>query len=289
VRSARIEVEGPVDVPGSFERFTRWGDDPLDHWDQRTLTRTAVLPDGSATTVAITPAGTVQAPVLDVSSPRIAEVEPLVSRMILTEHRELRRLASEDRAIGAIVEAAPPRRPVLSLDPFAHLIASITSQQINLKWAVTLRARLVEAYGTPVGDAGVALRRLEPERLAEADPAALREMQFSGRKAEYIVGLAQAVSSGELSPAELEKCDDEEVMARLTALRGIGRWTAEWYLARVLGRPHVVAGDLAVRKVIGRLYLDGDMPSEQQARELTSHWGGAAVVAQQLALEHLYS
>ncbi len=81
--------------------------------------------------------------------------------------------------------------------------------------------------------------------------------------------------------------DDEQLIAHLTQLRGIGRWSAEWFLARTLGRPRVVAGDLGVRKAIGRLYGAG-MPSETETRRLTEHWGAAATVAQALALHDQY-
>jgi DNA-3-methyladenine glycosylase II len=77
------------------------------------------------------------------------------------------------------------------------------------------------------------------------------------------------------------------VIAELVALQGIGRWTAEWLLARSFGRPVVVAGDLGVRKAIGHAYRNGEMPTEQEVRELTAHWGEAAGVAQQLLLHVL--
>lgn len=80
--------------------------------------------------------------------------------------------------------------------------------------------------------------------------------------------------------------NDEQLIAHLTRLPGIGRWSAEWFLARTLGRPPVVAGDLGVRKAIGRLY-DAGMPSETETRLLTAHWGAAATLAQALALHDL--
>ena len=76
-------------------------------------------------------------------------------------------------------------------------------------------------------------------------------------------------------------------MARLVVFPGIGRWTAEWLLARTLGRPRVVAGDLGVRKAVGAAYLEGRMPSEAEVRAVTAHWGPAAGVAQQLLLHWL--
>jgi 3-methyladenine DNA glycosylase/8-oxoguanine DNA glycosylase len=80
---------------------------------------------------------------------------------------------------------------------------------------------------------------------------------------------------------------DEEVVARLSTIRGIGRWSAEWVLARTLGRPTVVAGDLGVRKAVGLAYLGTPRPTEQQVREATAHWGESAGVAQAVLLHAL--
>ncbi len=117
----------------------------------------------------------------------------------------------------------------------------------------------------------------------------LRPHQFSGAKADYVIAAARAVSSGTLSLEELRPLADDEVIARVTAVRGLGRWTAEWLLARTLGRPRMVAGDLGVRKAVGQLYLEGRMPTEAEVRRLTAHWGAAAGVVQQLALHGLTS
>src|SRR5207249_6715844 len=114
-----------------------------------------------------------------------------------------------------------------------------------------------------------------------------RALQFTTRKAEYIVALATAVARGRLDLAALRDRPDAEVIACLTACRGLGRWTAEWFLARALGRPRVVAGDLGVRKAVGAAYGHGNTPSEAEVRELTAHWGAAAGVAQQLLLHGL--
>ena len=103
------------------------------------------------------------------------------------------------------------------------------------------------------------------------------------------MGLARRVLGDPLGFAELDSLPDDEVVRRLIAIPGIGRWSAEWYLARTLGRPVVVAGDLGVRKAVGRWYVDGRVPSEDEVRVLTAHWGEAAGVAQQLLLESLYA
>ena len=131
------------------------------------------------------------------------------------------------------------------------------------------------------------LFRSDPSRLAGAEVADLRELQFSNAKTVAVIAFAGAVASGRLDLDELATSEDEMVVERLVAFPGIGRWTAEWLLARTLGRPRVVAGDLGVRKAVGAAYLDGRMPSEAEVRAVTAHWGAAAGVAQQLLLHWL--
>ncbi|MCZ6624910.1 MAG: hypothetical protein O7B35_11875 [Deltaproteobacteria bacterium] len=78
-----------------------------------------------------------------------------------------------------------------------------------------------------------------------------------------------------------------DVISRLMAFRGVGHLISEWFLARALGRPRVVAGDLRVRKAVAATYLNGRLPSEREVRTITAHWGDAACVAQQLLLHAL--
>ena len=85
--------------------------------------------------------------------------------------------------------------------------------------------------------------------------------------------MARALAEGPSASTTLARLPDDEVIARLCAIRGIGRWSAEWVLARTLGRPCVVAGDLGVRKVVGLAYLGTPTPSEAAVRQATAHWG----------------
>jgi DNA-3-methyladenine glycosylase II len=116
--------------------------------------------------------------------------------------------------------------------------------------------------------------------------AALRELQLTTAKARSVIAVSRAAQLGELQAGELGALDDEPLIAHLTALPGIGRWSAEWFLARTLGRPRVVCGDLGVRKALARLY-DVPLPTETEVRRLTDHWGAAATMAQALALHDL--
>ena len=139
-------------------------------------------------------------------------------------------------------------RPPLQVDPFEALVTSITAQQVSLISAVAIRNRLIQAFGTQVGETWAFPTR---ERIAAASADGLFAVGFTHRKAEYAVELARS----ELDLHELAALDDDEVRARITALRGLGPWTAEWFLARHLARPRAwPVGDLALRKAAAVLF-----------------------------------
>lgn len=189
--------------------------------------------------------------------------------------QEFYTFAMDDPVLSAAVDAHRGLRPNLQVDPFEMLVASITAQQINLGFAYTVRGRLVAGYGERLtfdGDPHYAFPT--PGKLAELNAGDLVPMQFSRQKERYILNLARAVRSGEIDLDGLAELDDASVQERLTALVGIGRWTADWFLARYLGRGHVVAaGDLAVRRSIERHYFKGERVSEEQIREFAVRWG----------------
>ena len=156
--------------------------------------------------------------------------------------------AANDRVLAPIAERLRGFRPPLQPDPFEALITSITAQQISLFAALAIRNRLVERLGTRVGEVWAFPSR---DRVAAAGEEALVEVGFTRKKAEYAVALARS----DLDLDGLAALDDDEVRARITALRGLGPWTAEWFLARQLARPHAwPAGDLVLRKAAESLY-----------------------------------
>jgi DNA-3-methyladenine glycosylase II len=112
-------------------------------------------------------------------------------------------------------------------------------------------------------------------------------LQFTTSKSLSIVAVAQALADPQLSLDHLAALADEDIVERLVTIRGIGRWSAEWVLARTLGRATVVAGDLGVRKAVGLAYLGTPAPTEAEVRQLTAHWGESAGTAQALLLHAL--
>ena len=156
--------------------------------------------------------------------------------------------AAGDPVLARLVERLRGLRPPLAPDPFEALVTSITAQQVSLRAAAAIRNRLITTFGEAFEHAWAFPSRA---RIAGAEPAELVAVGFSGRKAEYTVGLARS----DLDLEGLAALPDEEVKARLTALPGIGEWTADWFLARHLARPDAwPAGDLGLRKAVLHFY-----------------------------------
>jgi 3-methyladenine DNA glycosylase/8-oxoguanine DNA glycosylase len=149
-------------------------------------------------------------------------------------------------------------RPPLMPEPFEMLVGSITAQQVSLFSATAIRNRLIERFGTRHEVAWAFPTRA---RLARAREGELTALGFSRRKEEYVLALAHS----DLDLDILRDLPDDEVRARIVAQRGLGEWTAEWFLARHLARPNAWPwGDLALRKAVADLYRGLDV---KEARE----------------------
>lgn len=284
-----VYLEGPLDAALSLDVFRRTGDDLIDRWDGQRLLRT--IPVGAASIpYACRVKGSVDRPSLRVTvndSAHRRAVEQAVRVMFVPAPPGFAALCRRDAVIRRVNRALPGLRPVLQHDLLTALVRCISAQQVNLQWAATTRRRLAEAFGTPHEVNCDMVYSLSAERLASARVAQVRALQFTTRKAEYLIGAAESVASQRLTLAALKALPDDEAIARLTAVRGLGVWSAEWVLARTLGRPGVVAGDLGIRKAVGLAYLNTPLPDEQQVRQATAHWGESAGVAQQLLLHAL--
>ncbi|HET7676747.1 MAG TPA: hypothetical protein VFK38_02765 [Candidatus Limnocylindrales bacterium] len=287
--SVLVPLTAPLDVPGSIEPFRRWGDDLLDRWDGQRLLRTVRLA-GRTIAVAAESAGSLDRPALRVWAAEVADAPAAgaaLARTFVVAPASFAGLLGRDPVVADLERAHPGLRPVLVPDLFTALVRSISAQQVNLSWAATTRRRLAGAFGERHAVGGGEVWSIAAERLATASPEEIRALQFTNAKARAIVAAAQALASGAVSQAELASLPDEAVIDRLVALPGVGRWTAEWILARTFGRPRVVAGDLGVRKAVARAYLGRDIASQDEVRSATAHWGESAAVAQALLLRSL--
>jgi DNA-3-methyladenine glycosylase II len=172
-------------------------------------------------------------------------------------------------------------RPPLQPDPWEAVVTSVTAQQVSLYAAFAVRSRLIERLGTRHEHAWAFPPR---ERVATTSEADLVAAGFSRRKAEYVLGLARA----DLDLDSLRALPDDEVVATLSAQRGLGRWSADWFLARALARPSAwPAGDLGLRKAVSHFYRDGRMLDESHVRELGERFGAWRNLAAHMLLAGL--
>ena len=198
----------------------------------------------------------------------------------------LREVADRVPAVAHQLRRTPGYRPPINPAATEVLVSSICSQQVNMRWAAVTLSRLVDRYGTPVELDGVRIWRFpRAETLAAADPAEIRSMQLTTRKSGYIVGLGKSLTAGDLDG--IEDDSNERAMERVVAIRGLGRWTAEWFLARCLARANAIAaGDLGVRKAVSRYVVHADeVLAESDVRAATESWGDGGNWAIHLLLE----
>jgi DNA-3-methyladenine glycosylase II len=156
---------------------------------------------------------------------------------------------------------------------YETLLRTIIGQQVSVAAAQSIWNKLAAALGDLT----------DPGTVARATDETLRAAGLSRQKAAYARSLAEEVTSGRLALEHLPQ-DDEEAIAALTRIKGIGRWSAEIYLLFAEGRPDIwPAGDLAVQIEIGRIMGDAERPTEKRVRELAEAWrphrGAAAIFA----------
>jgi len=182
-------------------------------------------------------------------------------------------LAGIEPAFAKVLEEKGRPEPRWSEPGVETLLRTIVGQQVSVAAARSMWTKLTAKYSSPV----------DLEALLKASDEELREAGLSRQKAGYARSLAGLVLSRELDLAHLP-ADDEEAIAELIKIKGIGRWSAEIYLLFAEGRPDAFpAGDLAVQVELGRLLGHQERPSEKQVRDWAEPWrphrGAAAVLA----------
>lgn len=179
-------------------------------------------------------------------------------------------LMRRDRIMKKLIPKFPNISLVSRGNPFMTLARSIVGQQISVKAAESVWQRLLLECG----------KRPTPASVQKAGLEKLRAAGLSGRKAEYILDLSTHFSEKLVHPKKWAAMDDESVIAELTAIRGIGRWTAEMFLIFYLQRPDVLPlDDVGLLNAISLHYFSGEPVSRFEAREVAQGWQPWSTVA----------
>ncbi|MCA0971908.1 DNA-3-methyladenine glycosylase [Halobacillus litoralis] len=244
-----------------LNREERWVDVPVRLGDERHVVR-------------VTGSGTTANPTFDVSS------ESEEAKASLLQH--IQNLFQWDKDLEVVQEhfmhtnlkelfQAHPGTPIVKdFHLYDCLMKVIIHQQLNMKFAHTLSTRFVHNFGSEVD--GVWFYPT-PEEVANLSYDQLRELQFSQRKAEYVIDTSRQIAAGELDLEHLSTLTDEEVMKRLVKIRGIGPWTAENWLMFGLGRENLFPkADIGIQNAL-KVYFGMDKkPSYEQMEEWSGAW-----------------
>jgi DNA-3-methyladenine glycosylase II len=179
-------------------------------------------------------------------------------------------LRKADPVLAGVIHAHPGFRPrawldeLPPLDAFGTLIFQVVGQQLSVAATRTIVSRIEDRFGGHLPS---------PAEVLAADPAVLRAAGLSARKGATIRALAERFADGRLSDGALERMTDEEVEAALTEVSGIGPWSAHGFLLVALNRPDVfLTGDIALRRVIQRIYGFDHVPSEAELIAVSDRW-----------------
>jgi DNA-3-methyladenine glycosylase II len=183
----------------------------------------------------------------------------------------LNHLKASDPVLGRLIDQVGPYLIELLEPNYETLVKSIVLQQLSGKVAEIIFQRLVAAAGSG---------RLTPEAVLRLRPAKLRALGLSKQKIQYIRELARLIVSGKLDLTGLTAVPDEEVHARLTAIKGIGPWTVHMFLIFGMGRLNVMpSGDLGIRVAVRNVYGLAEMPKPGEVDEIARRWHPYRTVA----------
>jgi DNA-3-methyladenine glycosylase II len=252
-----LPVPQPYDFELSTARFRDFGSDRATVWQEGALYRVVAEQEVRVTAAE----GGVEI------EPWSEEAAGEIGRLLgLPFEIEAFRAGVSDPTLRSIVDSLPSMRPTLNPQPFEALVVAITAQQISLHAAASIRGNLVERYGVRHE---VAWEFPTREQIRALRPRHFTPLGFSRAKAEYVLELAHS----DLDFDALVDLDDDDVIAAVTSVRGLGRWTADWFLARHLARPHAwPAGDLGVRKAVSRFYAAGSSLSIEEVRRMSERF-----------------
>jgi DNA-3-methyladenine glycosylase II len=180
-----------------------------------------------------------------------------------------RELMRADKVLRRVMEERGPIDPAIDRrgsrpDPYEAVARAIVGQQLSTKAARSIWSKLVDQFDGETPD---------PRALLRKRPQTLRKAGLSSAKVEFLRDLAKRVTDGRLDLERLKELPDEDVIAELLEVKGVGRWTAEMFLIFHLGRPDVVSvGDLGIRRAVQIAYGMNELPGPEELERIAEEW-----------------
>ena len=175
-------------------------------------------------------------------------------------------LYKADKKLAPVIAASGPCRIKPHTDHYGELVGSIVGQQLSTYAAAAIWKRVLDLFGGKMP---------KPEQLIEVDSQKLRDIGFSWAKTRYVKDLAEHILDGRLDLDHIATMPNEQVIEQLTAVKGIGEWSAHMFMIFGLGRLDILpVGDLGVRKAVMNLYGLKEMPAPEQMITIANknHW-----------------
>lgn len=263
-----IKSKGPYNFDLVLDRLSL---DPLHVVDSvKRIVKVPLLIDGTPHVALVRAIGTTENPVFEITGTNEKGIETVTD--IFQWNTDLEEIHShfQQTTLKSLFDEHYGTALVLEFDPYSCLLKSIIHQQLNLKFAHTLTERFVKTYGNEID--GVWFYPI-PEKLAALTVDELRDLQFSGRKAEYVIGVAEKVYSGELNFIEMKHLSNQEIHDILIKLRGVGPWTIQNFLMFGLGRPNLFPmADIGLQNALKKHFHLAEKPSKAEMEQYIKDW-----------------
>lgn len=267
-----ILIDGPYNFDSVLERHAP---DPLKVLDlQKRSIRIPLVLGTSSHAVDVTAVGTVNEPAFIISGKTPSAKEEIIQRTaeIFQWNVSLKKVHQhfKNTDLKDIFKTFRGTPLVLDFDLFGSLLKCIIHQQINMKFAYTLTERFVKSFGYEID--GVWFFP-EPDTTAKLSVEQLRPLQMSGRKAEYMIGIAKEIVENGLDLESLKNQSDEAIFERLMKIRGVGRWSVENFLLFGLGRPNLFPmADIGIQNAIKKIYQLEKKPGYEEMEQFKQSW-----------------
>jgi DNA-3-methyladenine glycosylase II len=267
-----LKVQGPYNFDLVLHRLSL---DPLHVVNmENRMAKVPIYVDREPLVIGVHATGTVENPEFIIQGTADNAKDRAIGRLkkIFHWHQPLTEIAEhfESTDLMAIFKKHRGTAIVLDFDYYACLVKCIIHQQLNLAFAHTLTERFVKTFGFEIE--GVWFYP-SPETTAALTVEQLRSLQFSNRKAEYVIGLSRAITEGTLDLESLVEKSDQEIIESLVQIRGIGRWTAENFLLFGVGRPNLFPkADIGIQNAMKQLYNLKEKPTIEEMETYSKQW-----------------